>query len=303
MLHHRDPSAGRGLGKTVPRVFDTAHDPRARAVARAVAGVRGVERVLLFGSRARGDHEPHSDIDLLVVMPADRKRTAAVEDAADRAVRRGYGDMGPDVDVTTLTPSFFNFMQHGLNHVAAQATRDGITIMGFKFRPPSGEHPPDPSDEHRRREAMERAWAARTHLAGMHREFRLGPEDYPEPAIWETLLGEKAQHALEPAYKAVIAVHGRAFPHTHDLPSLHRFVRNLVPRLALTADLDGLSVFAGPEAYGNPDLEQDPDTMVQAVAADVEAMLKHCGREGRFDPWTFTKDDYRLLPPTGQGST
>jgi hypothetical protein len=165
--------------------------------------------------------------------------------------------------------------------------------MGFKYRPPTGgEQASKPSDELRSREAMERAWTARHNLTGMQREFRLGSEDYPEPAEWESELGGKAQSALEHAYKAVIAAHGRAFPHTRTLESLHQYVRNLVPYLTLTADLKGLSDFAGPEAYGNPDLEQDPETMVRAVTADVEAMLNHCGRMGGFDPWTFTKDDY-----------
>ena len=49
---------------------DTHHDPRTRQAA-AVARVPGVERVLLFGSRTRGDHRDDSDTDLLVVRPRD----------------------------------------------------------------------------------------------------------------------------------------------------------------------------------------------------------------------------------------
>lgn len=298
MLYRTMPSpvsdVERGLDEKPPRILDTAHDPRARTVAQAVAEIQGVERVLLFGSRARGDYRPHSDIDLLVVVPPDRKRPDAIGEIADRAVRHGYGDWGPGVDVTILASDFFEFMQHGLNHVAAQAARDGVTTRGFRYRPPTGgEQTPNPSDEHRSREAMERAWTARCNLTSMQLGFRLGPEDYPEPAEWESELGGKAQSALEHACKAVIAAHRRAFPHTHTLEFLHQNVRNLAPCLTLTADLEGLSDFAGPEAYGNPDLEQDPETMVQAVTADVEAMLNYCGRMGGFDPWTFTKDDYR----------
>jgi uncharacterized protein len=51
-----------------------------------LARIPAVERVLLFGSRARGDHGPRSDIDLAVEAPtvtvADRARMAElVEDA------------------------------------------------------------------------------------------------------------------------------------------------------------------------------------------------------------------------------
>ena len=46
---------------------DLHHDPCARQVAAAVAQVPGVARMLLLGSRVRGDHAPGSSIDLLVV--------------------------------------------------------------------------------------------------------------------------------------------------------------------------------------------------------------------------------------------
>ncbi len=56
-------------------------------------------RVVLFGSRARGDCRPDSDVDLLVVLAdvKDRRR-AAVE------MRRALGDLpiGKDIVVTTL---------------------------------------------------------------------------------------------------------------------------------------------------------------------------------------------------------
>ena len=201
MLYRTMPSPAsdvkRGLDEKSPRILDTAHDPRARTVAQAVAEIQGVERVLLFGSRARGDHRPHSDIDLLVVVPAHQKRPDAIGEVADRAVHRGYGDWGPGVDVTILASDFFEFMQHGLNHVVAQAARDGITTMSFKYRPPTGgEQAPKPSDELRSREAMERAWTARRNLTSMQLGFRLGPEDYPEPAEWESELGERPKAPL-----------------------------------------------------------------------------------------------------------
>ena len=49
--------------------------------------------------------------------------------------------------------------------------------------------------------------------------------------------GGKAQSALEHAYKAVIAVHERAFPQTHTLEFLHRNVRNLVPNTTVVVEV------------------------------------------------------------------
>ena len=55
-------------------------------------------KVILFGSRARADARPDSDVDLLVVMPAaPDKRALAIE------MRRSVGDLplGKDIIVTT----------------------------------------------------------------------------------------------------------------------------------------------------------------------------------------------------------
>ena len=57
------------------------------AIAAVVAALRGrwpVERVILFGSKARGDDEPDSDIDLLVItaQQLERQSEDAMQDAA-----------------------------------------------------------------------------------------------------------------------------------------------------------------------------------------------------------------------------
>jgi len=55
-------------------------------------------KVILFGSHARGDARPGSDIDLLVVLPeVDNKRKAAVE---IRRALAGFPE-GKDIIVTT----------------------------------------------------------------------------------------------------------------------------------------------------------------------------------------------------------
>lgn len=56
-------------------------------------------KIILFGSRGRGDHSPDSDVDLLVVLPAicDNHRSAC-------AIRRALKDIQPvakDIVVTT----------------------------------------------------------------------------------------------------------------------------------------------------------------------------------------------------------
>ena len=270
---------------------DTRHDPRARQVAAAVARVPGVERVLLFGSRARGDHREDSDIDLLVVGPRDAQFDNACRTAANIAMQSAY-DRHVGIDVVPLEPAHFDFMQHGINHIAAKAARDGITTMGHRYKPP-----PDPvgsgRPEHRRREAMERAWSARSCLNNLEWTYRMDPESCPDPMEWDMQVGARAQETLEHALKAVSTAHGHPYARTHNLPDLLQGARTCVPDLALHSDLAKLSRFAGGDASGNPDLDIDPEQMLIHVRSDVARLFDICAREAGFDPWTCRKTDFQ----------
>ena len=269
---------------------DLRHDPHARQVATAVAQVPGVTRVLLFGSRARGDYAPGSDIDLLVVGD----RTPAVADAcrrvAARATRNVY-TVPPAVDVTVLDTAHFDFMQHGLNHVAAYAAREGVTPMGDRYKLPKP--PPGHLPETRRREAMERATYARDHLLFLEESVQRAisrPETF---CNWARFLGRDAQGALEHALKAVIAAHGRLYVRIHNLQDLLQAARTCVPDLALHSDLAKLSRFAGGDVCENPDLDIEPDQMRLNVRNDVTRLFDICAHEAGFDPWTCRKTDYQ----------
>ena len=269
---------------------DLRHDPRARQVAAAVAQVPGVTRVLLFGSRARGDYVPGSDIDLLVVGD----RTPAVADACRRVAARAARNVytaPPAVDVTVLDTAHFDFMQHGLNHVAAYAAREGVTPMGDRYKLPKP--PPDHLPETRRREAMERAAYARDNLLFLEETIQRGISRPGIPFNWARFLGRDAQGALEHALKAVIAAHGRKYEHTHKLPELLEAAQVSVPILTLTSNLEMLSAFAGGTAYESLDLNEDVEYMVQCVRHDVAQMFDICAAKGGFDPWTVTPADYR----------
>ena len=87
-------------------------------VRRIVAAVHP-QRIILFGSTARGDMGPHSDLDLLVVAAtADRSATA-------HAVRQALRGLGVAKDVIVVTPEDVERHKDNRGLVLYPALRDG----------------------------------------------------------------------------------------------------------------------------------------------------------------------------------
>ena len=80
-------------------------------------------RIILFGSRARGEAGPWSDVDLLVVLPeVTHKRQAMVE------ILRALNDLPVAKDVIVTTPE--EILQRGnlVGSVLRSALRDGKVL-------------------------------------------------------------------------------------------------------------------------------------------------------------------------------
>jgi len=77
-------------------------------------------QVILFGSRARGDHRPDSDVDLLVVFPH-------IDNTHDRAVQvaRVLGGLGMSKDVVVTTPEEITRWGKLIGTVLEPALREG----------------------------------------------------------------------------------------------------------------------------------------------------------------------------------
>jgi len=78
------------------------------------------ERIILFGSHARGTADARSDVDLLVVCPIQGSRRALMV-AMDRALR----GLGFARDVIVLTPEEFESDRQIPGTVARPAWREG----------------------------------------------------------------------------------------------------------------------------------------------------------------------------------
>ena len=82
------------------------------------------QRVILFGSAARGEAGPDSDIDLLVVVDDDtpaEKATLAAGYAARRSYRRS-------ADVIPIRRSVFERKRRIVGSLAAAADKEGVVV-------------------------------------------------------------------------------------------------------------------------------------------------------------------------------
>jgi uncharacterized protein len=97
-----------------------ADDPFLIAATRTIVDRFAPERIVLFGSRARGDHEPESDYDLIVVLETPLERGER-----DGPIRDALPDDAHRVDVIVYTPSEFDVSRHDVGALAFAGETEG----------------------------------------------------------------------------------------------------------------------------------------------------------------------------------
>ena len=87
------------------------------------------ETIILFGSRARGDARPDSDVDLLVVEtePFSPQRSRRKEAARLYIALRG---LAISKDILLYSRDEFERWKNSLNHVVGRAHREGRVLHG-----------------------------------------------------------------------------------------------------------------------------------------------------------------------------
>jgi HEPN domain-containing protein/predicted nucleotidyltransferase len=100
-----------------------AEDPFLTAATKAIVERFAPERIVLFGSRARGDHQPESDYDLIVVLD-----TSLGEDERDRQIHDALPDGGHHVDVIVYTPAEFEESRDDVGALAFAGETEGRVL-------------------------------------------------------------------------------------------------------------------------------------------------------------------------------
>jgi predicted nucleotidyltransferase len=81
------------------------------------------EQIILFGSHARGDAGPDSDVDLLIVMAVEGSlRDKRLE------IRQALHDIPVPVDVIVTSPDEFAWRKNVVGTIEWPATREGIVV-------------------------------------------------------------------------------------------------------------------------------------------------------------------------------
>ena len=235
-------------------------DPKAVAVARAVYDAVPLDSVILFGSRARGDYRPDSDIDLMLIhdAPMSREDYYKAGDAAYDAIEETFGTRWiVSVDLLTIPKSQYNQCRGGINHVAAQAARDGVDMNGEK-----PEYEPDP-------ESFD--WGdINQRVINVDREL-ITMEKLIETFAPQEAIGFHAQQALENILKAWISAVGLEYVNTHDLEELLGIIKSVPDELVTPAgaELRWLTDYAVKYRYAGAVIEMDDPQMLFRMIDDA----------------------------------
>lgn len=95
-----------------------------RRMARRIVRRFKPERIILFGSRARGDAHADSDVDLLIVMPVKSKRQKQLE--IRLALHHGFATV--PMDVIVVTPQEYSTDVHIPGTIVRPAVREGKVL-------------------------------------------------------------------------------------------------------------------------------------------------------------------------------
>ncbi len=92
-------------------------------ITRRILGVSNPQKIILFGSFARGDYGPDSDLDLLVIMEGiDSPR------AESNRLRRALRGLLTPVDVLVATPQQIERHRESIGLIYGPALKEGVVI-------------------------------------------------------------------------------------------------------------------------------------------------------------------------------
>ena len=234
-------------------------DPRALGVAQATQKVEQPELTILFGSRARGDHDERSDIDIMLVQalePRKEYKEIATRRAEDTA-KEVYGHT-VSVDLVWRTVEEFRNRRKYSNSIETRAVKEGEVMPGNP-EDYSAHYYEDEETEHQLDWSTydQRLRHAEVHLTGFINNCEAGLDDI--------LTGQQAQNTLEYGMKALLEAHNAPYRNTHNIGVLLGNIRHN------DTGLREFRLSIPPDVYSEYEGEQEYRTRTQPRLSDFPA--------------------------------
>lgn len=233
-----------------------------RRIAEVMGAALDARCVILFGSRARGDHRADSDIDLAIIAAESELTAQQRSDLRERARAAALSVApGKHIDVIVWTEAEYRTKKRSINHVAGHAWREGLILYGAHETLPGEEIV---SELDNARELMRMAQGQTRAVSAMV---------FDEETFSENIFGFHAQRGSELAFKAWITLLGQQYERTHNVADLLAILAsNGVGEAQPFAHLATLTPYAVKYIYEeieNPTMDR------QYVASEVNALADH----------------------------
>ena len=254
-------------------------DPHAVAVAWSVYERVRPLQAYLFGSRARGNYDNYSDIDIAIITAdtVPEERRLDIDELAARAAKSLHPD-APSTDVSFLTVAELVAGRVKKNTLANSVAKEGKLIMNGDAAGCDAEFEEEAvnwDDVDARVKSAQEAVVSLEILAGSGRPL-------------DGMIGYAAQQALEHAYKALIAAHGEVYPtggqDGHNLRILANRVQEVMGKDFQVPGMNWqtLTAYAGSGRYvdDQPPLG-DRQRLHAEISAAVDAIIGHIPQRGQ----------------------
>lgn len=252
---------------TVERVEYGENTALLDRMVRAVVDEVAPERVILFGSRARGDAKADSDYDLIVVESEafSEKRSRHDEEAR---LYRALAGIGASTDILVYCQDEVDFWRGSLNHILARALQEGkVLYERSPARPCSMSDPQQDRELLQARELLDAAGRDLSALRGMNDADVFADEIY----------GFHVQQAAEKSFKAWLALLGEKYPTIHDLADLLEPLKERDLEAAGFEEFTEFTRFAVRFRYAGVEPRANPLDR-GAILPRVEALHEHVQR-------------------------